>query len=237
MLNEIILHYNIYHCSGKAFRSKMGINRDDKIHSTSTITIQNTYENVGQDSAFKEADATLTVYVNPSDAKDASVDIIKKSKILFNKGSKLTDPIMPDSLGTWTAPFSIKLNTGNIYILITNKKGFRKEITDLTLDNIMEREITIDLQSLQEIQHKQKYWRTIKWISAAVSIGAGLATYYYDKKINTLKNEYDNSASSEVILAKREKIDSNKSMYKLFSGIALTGLTAVAVSWVVEINI
>ena len=95
--------------------AQTGINRDDKIHSTSTITIQNTYENVGQDSAFKEADAILTVYVNPSDAKDASVDIIKKSKILFNKGSKLTDPIMPDSLGTWTAPFSIKLNTGYIY--------------------------------------------------------------------------------------------------------------------------
>ncbi len=89
--------------------------------------------------------------------------------------------------------------------------------------------------SLKELQEKQQYWGTIRWISSGVTIAAGVAALYFNSRINSLKKDYDNATSQEIINEKRSSTEKNKSLYRTFTGITFTGLTGFAVSWLIQV--
>ena len=101
---------------------------------TQFILAQSIYsQNIGSDTTLTKTDSTVAkefrrkvdINVIPSEASDASILIIKKTKIEIGENYKSRFDIIPDTIGIWKAPLSINLFTGG-YDIIANKKGFKR---------------------------------------------------------------------------------------------------------------
>lgn len=183
----------------------------------------------------KELNRKVLIKTSPEEASVASVTIIKTSRIHYGEFFKTTDKIEPDTLGTWITPNNISLLSGD-YEFVADKKGFREELVNIQVGKAEEYNINIEMTSLAEVQHIRNQWNTAKWISAAVAIGAGLASYYFNNKINSYYNEYNSATSSDVIQDKRNSIDRMRKYYRISSGLTFAALGGFGISWIIEIS-
>jgi hypothetical protein len=179
--------------------------------------------------AFRE----VIIIVNPKEASDASITVIQKSKIIIQQNGSSEYQIIPDTVGMWNAPLSKYLTLGN-YDFIIKKEGFKSILEEIKVAKKQKDSISIKMYSFEYLQHKREQWRTVKWISAAAAVGAGVASYYFHNRINTYKNEYDNATSPFVIQDKRDSMNRSRAYYRISSGIAFIAIGGFAVSWLIE---
>jgi hypothetical protein len=191
---------------------------------------------VGKDtSATGKNIKKVFVEVNTAEASNAAITIVQKSKVDVEPDYFTVEEISPDTLGSWSAPLMIKLPLGD-YDIVADKEGFRKVLLNIKVDERKEYDIPIKMFSLIYLKQKREEWKTIKWISAAVAAGAGLAAYYFNSRINTYQNDYNNASSASVILDKRDRINKTRPLYKASSGIGFGALGCFAVSWLIELS-
>ncbi len=205
-----------------------------KANSAITITSHDS-ANTQQDTVEKEYIRKVNIKVNREEPKDASIFIIRTSKITFAPNMERIEPIQPDTLGKFDSPVSINLYSGD-YDIVATKTGFRNELERIRVGESFKNNIQINMFSLDYLNYKRKQWNTTKWISAAVAVGAGIASYYFDQRINTLRNEYVNAYTTGVIQDKRDAISKNQQYYKICSTIGFAAFAGFGISWMIEIS-
>jgi hypothetical protein len=176
----------------------------------------------------------IYISVFPPEASDADLTVIQNKILYYKPGMEMNSDLpIPDTIGIWKAPLSILLYEGD-YDVISRKDGFRTEIQRLSLRRNLSDKMSIDMKSLPYLQSKRKQWNTVKWISAGIAIGAGIASYYIHTKIVTFKNEYNNAVSLSVIQDKRNKINQSQGYYQISSVVSFTALGGFGLSWFIE---
>ena len=207
----------------------------------SMIRIHSTIASISPDSVNRKQDTTtlneelrkVVVTVDPSQANDACITLIRKSKLIYEPNGSTEYQITPDTVGMWTAPLSLSLALG-AYDLVIRKEGFKGFVKKARIAKDQNDSIAIEMYSFEYLQHKREQWRTVKWISAGVAVAAVVVSYYVHNRIDTYKNEYDNAVSPSDIQDKRNSINSSRSYYRISSGVAFTGIGGFGISWFIE---
>ena len=201
-----------------------------KITLIKDIALRESKKNISIDMVLEIGEVTVTV--NPQEARDATVTFIQKSKWKFNQILSLHIRLFLILSAMWKAPLSTYLFLGN-YDIILNKEGFKDVLKKIVI-NKSQNNISIDMLSLAYLQAKRDQWRTYKWISAAVAVGAGVASYYFKDRIDTYADEYKKAISPAVALDKRRNVVMNQSFYKISSAITFISIGCFTVSWIIE---
>jgi hypothetical protein len=194
-------------------------------------------DSVGSAPAVDSSFNTYTILLSPPEASRATVSIIQTSTIEFQPGVETTYPITPDTLGRWPAPLRIALFPGD-FTFVARNEGYRETTSSVRSGKGLGRQfiVPMELLSFEYLQGKREQWSTYKWISAGVCVLAGAATFYLDQHINDLVHEYNNTTSPDVAHELRGKIDTQQTLYSIFSGVAFVALGSTIVSWIVELT-
>lgn len=178
----------------------------------------------------------ITVNVDPNEAREAFLTVIKLSDIVVRPDYKATYWYpSPDTLGVWNAPLNITLFAGN-YEFIASAKGFKDKMEEVEVGNKNEGRFRIKMLSLNYLKKKRSRWRTIRWISGVITLAAGAASYYFYNRIKTSQDKYNNAVSPDVINDERSRINSARIEYQISSGIAFTALGGFTASWLIELS-
>lgn len=175
----------------------------------------------------------VNIIVVPKEASNASIAIIKTTKILTGPSTKAIYTISPDTIGIRSAPLTIDLASGD-YNIVASKQGFRKELKSIEINQKKIYKMKIQLFSLVYLHQKRAQWNKIKWISAAIAFGTGLAAYYFHSRIDTYQKQYNNAISPSSIQNARNSINENRSFLRISSGIAFTALGSFGITWLIQ---
>lgn len=180
----------------------------------------------------KELDKNVEIRIIPEEASNASVSIIRTSRRYVTQSSAKVEEIIPDTLGTWKAPISMVLSTGD-YKFIVKKEGFKSISKEIGIGFESDK-INFEMLRISYLKQKEKQWGTIKWISAAAAIGAGAACYFLQSRIKTYKEDYKNSINPDELRDKRKSINNYNSGLRISSGFAFTAITGFVTSWFIQ---
>jgi len=177
----------------------------------------------------------ITVKVSPTEASDAQVSIIRTSKIYLDAESKATHDISPDSLGTWRAPITTNLATGD-YIINVRKEGFRDISEQIEIGAKEKYDLEIPMLSNKYLQQIQQPWQISKWICAGVFLGSSIVSYYYNTKVIEYKRDYYNAISPDLIQMARMNINKYNLKLRYSTGVGFSALGGFAFSWRMEMS-
>ncbi len=203
-----------------------------KTDSTARIASRDSGGTKQDTAAIRNDEREIAIAVSPAAASDASIMIIRMSRIVLDPVSKTTYWGTPDTLGMWSAPYSTSLMLGN-YEVVVRKEGFRQVLKSIEIAERQKYSLPIEMLSLEYLRQKRTQWRTYTWISGAIAAAAGMATLYFQGRMHTYKSEYDNAISPEVILEKRDSLSRSRSSYRISCGIAFAAVGCSVVLWLI----
>ncbi len=197
------------------------------------IAASDTIKAISSNEEAKEYNWKVRIVVVPEKASNALITIVKTTKILEGRNTEEIETITPDTLGIWPAPLDINLSSGN-YNLVANKEGFKEELETIEIKQNKVDEIKIKILSNAYLESMRTRWNKIKWINAAVALGAGLAAYYFHNKTINYQEQYNNAISPNDIQDKRNNLIRMRSYFSISSGIAITALGGFGISWLIQ---
>ena len=203
------------------------------IDSTTAIVPSDSVRRKQGTAALKEERRELAVTVYPREANDASITVIRTSKLRFLPNVSTEYECPPDTVARLTLPLSIYLALGN-YDLLIKKEGFKSVLQKTRIAKKQKDSIAIEMYSLDYLQHKNEQWSTVKWTAAGIAMAMGVATYCIHAKIQTLQNEYDDALSSSVIEDKRNHIARYQHYYTISSAATFTFIGGFGLSWMIQ---
>ncbi|MGA3287357.1 MAG: hypothetical protein ABSD46_08020 [Bacteroidota bacterium] len=204
-----------------------------KVDSTFAISTTDSSKGKQDGQTLLQNMSKVDITVQPEEARDAEILILQKIDIEKKIGNDITIMTSNDTLDRQAAPLSTYLSFGD-YNFVAKKKGFKDAVKTVLLRDASEYYISIDMIALSYLQNKREEWGIYKWICAAVAVGAGAATYYFHEKIQTYKNDYDNSTSAAMAQEKRDNITKYQGYYKLSSAITFTFIGGFGISWRIQ---
>jgi len=207
-----------------------------KAYDSLSISAKGMIKNSNQSSGIVSMDSgRINIIVRPAEASDASIMLIQKSRTKVYPFEVFdTRPIELDTLGIWKAPLSMQMSFGD-YVLILHKEGF-KDLADKVRFIKNDDSISIGMISLAYLRYKREQWRSYMWISAGISIVAGITSYYFYTRVKKYEDEYNEAISSDVAHDKHDQTDRNRRYYKISSGSTFAALGCFAVSWSFELS-
>ncbi len=176
--------------------------------------------------------ARLVVSVAPASASNAEITVVQKSITKISSDVVETSSINPDTLGTWKAPLSMVLGFGD-YDVIAKKNGYGDEWKSVSIAENGRRRVPFRMIKLGRLS-RIRMWSTLKWISAAVAAGSGIAAVVSNVEIGTSYHAYRNDASLSSIQEDRKRISSAQSWLGVTSSVAFTAAGACVASWIME---
>lgn len=170
-----------------------------------TFAVPGSNEGIQDSTILKEYNREVNIRVIPEEAAEALITIIKSGIISSNSTTEMKEKIVPDTLGTWKAPLSIILPTGN-YIFVVNKELFKNKTVKYEVGRKRENNINIELspneellkikEQLQILSEPQKLERNVEINVKPVE--ASNASISIIRTANTLVNS--NSVNMEEIV-------------------------------------
>ena len=175
----------------------------------------------------------VNIVVSPEEAKDAAVTVVQKSKMTIEPGSITVSWITPDTIGTWRAPLSLALLEGD-YDVAATKAGFRCVEESIKLYDTRDREVSMDMLSLEYLRRQREQWGTCKWISAGVAACAGLSTLFFYERIGTYTNRYNTAVGLSDIQADKNSVRTNQNSYRISSTVAFSAVGSFLITWLIQ---
>jgi hypothetical protein len=179
------------------------------------------------------ASREVNIIVSPQEVSNATITIIKNGAIENQPSYTVITSIIPDTIGVCRAPLSIYLTLGR-YEFIANKDGYRNAMKEIEINRKIKYGISLKMDSFEYLQQKREQWGTYKWISAAIAVGAGIATYYCKDRIDKYKDEYNNATSIISAKEKRVTVEDYQRYYTLSSATTLTFIGGFGISWLIQ---
>lgn len=132
------------------------------------------------------------------------------------------------------APLPLALLIGN-YSLTVKRDGYLDQMRSLVVKENDKQKITIEMLTYEgSLQEKRDTWGFYKWISAATALGAGVATYYFNKKVDSSFDEYQNATTTESTISMRNRVLENSLYYRVSSMTAITFSVSFVATWIVQ---
>lgn len=213
-------------------RVKIVIWSANRIDSASASILKDTCTLNESDSTNKQFRKVQIIAI-PKEASDVSIMFIQVNKIEIHPGVKITDQIVPDTIGVWKVPIAVCLSLGS-YDIIATREGFKSVVKNISVEGDWKKDISFELLSDSYLQYKQEQWATYKWICGAAFGGSAAVMAYFNIRINQYTVDYNNATMPDVISGKRSHIFTNQSNFKTSSIIAFSALGGFAVSWLIE---
>jgi hypothetical protein len=208
------------------------VDRSDSTMSASHSTTVVSTDSVHSTTEIKIDSGLVLITVSPQEASDATIRLVQKTKMEITPHVINSTPIPFDTIGSWNAPLSMQISLGN-YTMLLHKGGFRDVLLEHRFNKVRD-SMSIEMYSFQFLEHRRAQWSTVKWISAAIAVGSGLASYYFNDRINHYSSVYNNATVSSDIEAARENIHDHQRNYKVSTTISFTSLGAALISWFVQ---